>query len=92
MRGDAPAPAGVSLDDMCRACTATTRSAPEKQRPLAQLHFAGSSCVYKTSPIERALRDAETLRHHGLTAEGRLVNAAQAYWGCDIDFPFLAMD
>jgi alkylation response protein AidB-like acyl-CoA dehydrogenase len=53
---------------------------------------AGTSGIYKTSPIERALRDAETLRHHAFGAEGRYANAAQVHWQMDVDFPFLAMD
>jgi indole-3-acetate monooxygenase len=53
---------------------------------------AGTSGIYKTSPIERALRDSETLRHHAFGAEGRYANAAQVHWQLDVDFPFLAMD
>jgi indole-3-acetate monooxygenase len=53
---------------------------------------AGTSGVYKTSPIERALRDIETLRHHAFGAEGRYASAAQVHWTTDVDFPFLAMD
>lgn len=53
---------------------------------------AGTSSVYKSSAIERAVRDVETLRQHGLGAEGRFANVAQAYWNAEIGFPFLAMD
>jgi alkylation response protein AidB-like acyl-CoA dehydrogenase len=53
---------------------------------------AGTSSVYKSSPIERAVRDLETLRHHALGAEGRFASVAQALWGVEIDFPFLAVD
>ena len=53
---------------------------------------AGTSGIYKTNPIERAVRDTETLRHHAFGAEGRYASAAQVHWQMEVDFPFLAMD
>jgi alkylation response protein AidB-like acyl-CoA dehydrogenase len=53
---------------------------------------AGTSAIYKHSPLERAARDIETLRHHALIAEARYANVAQVEWDLDMDFPPLAMD
>lgn len=53
---------------------------------------AGTSAIYKGSPIERAIRDTEVISHHAFGAEGRFASAAQAYWGLDVDFPLLTFD
>lgn len=53
---------------------------------------AGTSSIYKGSPVERALRDTEVISHHAFGAEGRFASGAQAYWGLDVDFPLLGMD
>jgi alkylation response protein AidB-like acyl-CoA dehydrogenase len=53
---------------------------------------AGTSAIYKGSPIERAIRDTEVISHHGFGAEGRFASAAQAYWGLDVDFPLMTFD
>jgi alkylation response protein AidB-like acyl-CoA dehydrogenase len=53
---------------------------------------AGTSAIYRGSPIERAIRDSEVISHHAFGAEGRFASVAQAYWGLDVDFPLLGMD
>ncbi|HEU4408522.1 MAG TPA: acyl-CoA dehydrogenase family protein [Polyangiaceae bacterium] len=52
--------------------------------------LAGTAGVYAKSRLERCLRDAHTLRHHGFVAEGRLEAVGQAYFGLPPDFPLLA--
>ncbi len=52
----------------------------------------GTSGIYRRSPIERAFRDVQVIRHHAFGAEGRFATVAQAYWGLDVDFPLLEMD
>ena len=76
--------------DLFLTCSYALETCANAVREVATA--AGSSGIYKTSPIERAVRDIETLRHHAFGAEGRYASAAQAYWQIDVDFPFLAMD
>lgn len=76
--------------DLWLASTYALQTCADAVREIATA--AGTSSVCKPSPIERALRDVETLRQHALGAEGRFLNVAQAYWDVEIDFPFLALD
>ncbi len=50
---------------------------------------AGSSVLDKTHPLERILRDMETLKHHGFVNESRYGSVAQVHWGADLDYPLL---
>jgi len=53
---------------------------------------AGTSGIFETSRICRAVRDVQAISSHAFGAEGRFATAAQAYWGVAVDFPLLAMD
>ncbi len=91
--GRALAGQGFTLEhkaDLFLTCAYTLETCADAVRELATA--AGTSAIYKTSPLERALRDTETLRHHAFGAEGRYASVAQAHWGIDVDFPFLTMD
>jgi len=51
--------------------------------------LAGTTGIYKRSPIERFFRDAHTLRHHGFTSESKLETVGQIYLGVPPDFPLI---
>lgn len=51
-----------------------------------------TASIYDGSPIQRALRDTQVLRHHAFASENRYATAAQAAWQLPIDLPLLAMD
>jgi alkylation response protein AidB-like acyl-CoA dehydrogenase len=50
---------------------------------------AGSSVIYEGNPLERIVRDMETLRHHGFANESRYGSVAQLRWGADLDYPLM---
>lgn len=47
---------------------------------------AGTTGIYATNPLERHLRDAQTLRHHGFVSENRLEAVGQVYLGVAPEF------
>jgi alkylation response protein AidB-like acyl-CoA dehydrogenase len=48
---------------------------------------AGTSGIYKRSPLERAFRDVHTARHHGWVSEARYGTYGQIALGLEPDFP-----
>ncbi len=52
--------------------------------------IAGSSAVYERSPIERAFRDIQTVRHHGFAGESRLEAVGQVMLGVEPEFGLVA--
>jgi alkylation response protein AidB-like acyl-CoA dehydrogenase len=48
--------------------------------------LAGTSGIYTKSPLERHLRDAQTLRHHGFMSENRFEAVGQVYCGVEPEF------
>ncbi|MCZ6620090.1 MAG: acyl-CoA dehydrogenase family protein [Gammaproteobacteria bacterium] len=50
---------------------------------------AGTSVIYEGQPLERIVRDMETLRHHGFASESRYGSVAQLYWGAKLDYPLM---
>lgn len=50
---------------------------------------AGSSVIYQGNPLERILRDMETLRHHGFANESRYGSVTQLRWGAELDYPLM---
>jgi alkylation response protein AidB-like acyl-CoA dehydrogenase len=50
---------------------------------------AGSSVTYQGSPLERIVRDMETLRHHGFANESRYGSVAQLRWDAELDYPLM---
>jgi hypothetical protein len=45
--------------------------------------------IYRNSPLERIVRDMETLRHHGFANERRYGSVSQVKWGAELDYPLL---
>jgi len=76
--------------DLFLACAYALQGCADAVSELAQ--GVGTSSIYRRSPIERAFRDVQVIRHHAFGAEGRFATVAQAYWGLDVDFPLLEMD
>lgn len=76
--------------DLFLACAYALQGCADAVNELAQ--GVGTSGIYRRSPIERAFRDIQVIRHHAFGAEGRFATVAQAYWGLDVDFPLLEMD
>jgi indole-3-acetate monooxygenase len=52
--------------------------------------LAGTSGVYKRSRLERLLRDALTLRHHGFVSESKYDTVGQVYLGVPPEFALVA--
>ena len=50
---------------------------------------AGTSVIYQDQPLQRIVRDMETLRHHGFASESRYGSVAQLYWDVDLDYPLI---
>lgn len=48
---------------------------------------AGTSGIYRRSPLERAFRDVHTARHHGWVSETRYATWGQIALGLEPDFP-----
>ena len=76
--------------DLFLACAYALQGCADAVGELAR--GVGTSGIYRRSPIERAFRDVQVIRHHAFGAEGRFATVAQAYWGLDVDFPLLEMD
>ncbi len=76
--------------DLFLACTFALQGCADAVAELSQ--SVGTSGIYRRSPIERAFRDVQVIRHHAFGAEGRFATVAQAYWGLDVDFPLLEMN
>jgi len=74
--------------DLMLACTWAVRSAAQATDLMHRM--GGTTGVYARSPLERCLRDAQTVRHHGFVAEGRLETVGQVYLDLAPDFPFVA--
>jgi alkylation response protein AidB-like acyl-CoA dehydrogenase len=73
--------------DLYLAGTHAVQSSAEVVRLVADA--AGSSVTYQGSPLERILRDMETLRHHGFANESRYGSVSQLRWGADLDYPLM---
>lgn len=73
--------------DLYLAGTHTVQTCAEVVRHVADA--AGSSVLMKGHPLERILRDMETLKHHGFANESRYGSVAQALWNVELDYPLM---
>lgn len=83
---------GESFSDKDRAelylaGTHTMQTCAEVIRHVADA--AGSNAFAKGQPLERIIRDMETLRHHGFANESRYASVTQVLWNADLDYPLL---
>jgi alkylation response protein AidB-like acyl-CoA dehydrogenase len=73
--------------DLYLAGTHAAQSAAQVVRWVADA--AGTSVIYEGRPLERIVRDMETLRHHGFVSESRYGSVAQVFWDADLDYQLL---
>ncbi|NKC00586.1 MAG: hypothetical protein GKR90_19130 [Pseudomonadales bacterium] len=73
--------------DLYLAGTHTMQACAEIVRHVADA--AGSSVLTRGQPLERIVRDMETLKHHGFANESRYASVAQVLWGAELDYPLL---
>lgn len=73
--------------DLYLAGTHAVQCSAEVVRLVADA--AGTSVIYQEQPLERIVRDMETLRHHGFASESRYGSVAQLYWDATLDYPLL---
>jgi alkylation response protein AidB-like acyl-CoA dehydrogenase len=73
--------------DLYLAGTHAAQSAAQVVRWVADA--AGTSVIYQAHPLERIVRDMETLRHHGFISESRYGSVAQVYWDTALDYPLM---
>jgi indole-3-acetate monooxygenase len=74
--------------DLLLAATHATATAATVTDMMHRI--AGTSGIYARSPLERHLRDAATLRHHGFLSENRFEAVGQVYCGLAPEFAMLA--
>jgi alkylation response protein AidB-like acyl-CoA dehydrogenase len=86
------AAAGLAFDERYRADlylagTHAMQASSSVVRHVADA--AGSSTFDKQCPLEKVVRDMETLRHHGFANESRYGSVAQVHWHVELDYPLL---
>ena len=84
-RGDDATPEDKA--DLYLAGTHAVQSSAQVVRWVADA--AGSTVIFHGHPLERILRDMETLRHHGFANESRYGSVAQLRWGAELDYPLM---
>lgn len=77
----------IDRADLYLAGTHTMQTCAAVVRHVADA--AGSSVFDKSQPLERIVRDMETLRHHGFANESRYGSVAQVHWDVTLDYPLL---
>jgi len=80
-------PTAEDKADLYLAGTHAAQSAAHVVRWVADA--AGTSVIYEGRPLERIVRDMETLRHHGFVSESRYGSVAQVLWDADLDYQLL---
>ena len=82
---------GNSLEQKADLLLAASHATATAATVTDMMHrLAGSAGIYTRSPLERHLRDAQTLRHHGQLCESRFETAGQVYLGVPPEFMLVA--
>jgi alkylation response protein AidB-like acyl-CoA dehydrogenase len=82
---------GNSLEQKADLLLSATHATATAATVADMMHrLAGSAGIYARNLLERHLRDAQTLRHHGLVCEGRFETAGQVYLGVPPEFMLVA--
>jgi indole-3-acetate monooxygenase len=82
---------GNSLEQKADLLLAATHATVTAAQVTDMMHrLGGSAGIYTRSPLERHLRDAQTLRHHGLVCEARFETVGQVYLGVPPEFMLVA--
>jgi alkylation response protein AidB-like acyl-CoA dehydrogenase len=80
-----------SLEQKADLMLAGTHAVQQAADVTDRMHrLAGTAGIYTRSRLERLLRDAHTVRHHGFHNESRYETVGQVYLGVDPEFPFVA--
>ena len=81
----------VSLEQRADLLLAGVHAADSAWHVVDLMHrLAGTSGIYTRSRLERLLRDAQTLRHHGFVSEGKYETVGQVYLGLPPEFVLVA--
>jgi indole-3-acetate monooxygenase len=81
----------ATLEQRADLMLAGTYAVQTAARVADRMHrSAGTSGVYVRSALERHLRDALTIRHHGFLCESRLETVGQVYLGLPPEFGMVA--
>jgi alkylation response protein AidB-like acyl-CoA dehydrogenase len=81
----------ATLEERADLLLAGVHAAQSSAQVVEMMHaLAGTSGVYKRNRLERHLRDAMTLRHHGFVSESRYEVVGQVYLGVEPEFPLVA--
>ncbi len=80
-------PSARDKADLYLAGTHAVQSSAEVVKLVADA--AGSTVIYHGNPLERIVRDMETLRHHGFVSESRYGSVTQIYWEAELDYQLL---
>jgi alkylation response protein AidB-like acyl-CoA dehydrogenase len=80
-----------SLETKAEVLLAGVHAAQSAVDVVERMHrLAGTSAIYRRNRLERHLRDAETLRHHGFVTESRYETVGQVFLGVPPEFPLVA--
>ena len=80
-----------SLEQKADLLLANVHAADAGAAVTMQMHaLAGTSGIYTRNPLERHLRDAQTLRHHGFFAATRYETVGQVRLGLPPEFGLVA--
>jgi alkylation response protein AidB-like acyl-CoA dehydrogenase len=80
-----------SLEDKADLMLASTWAVRSAARATDLMHrMGGTNGIYARNRLERLLRDAQTVRHHGFVSDSRLETVGQVYLGVPPEFPFVA--
>jgi indole-3-acetate monooxygenase len=80
-----------TLEQKADLLLAGVHAAHEAWQVVDRIHrLAGTSGIYTRSPLERHLRDAMTLRHHGFISESKYETVGQVYLGVPPEFALVA--
>jgi alkylation response protein AidB-like acyl-CoA dehydrogenase len=80
-----------TLEQRADLMLANVHAADTAARVTAAMHqLAGTSGIYTRSPLERLLRDVQTLRHHGFATAARYETFGQVHLGLPPEFPLVA--
>lgn len=81
----------ATLEQRADLMLAGTHAVQTAARVADLMHRAGSTGgIYARSPLERHLRDALTVRHHGFFCESRMETVGQVYLGLPPEFGMVA--
>jgi len=80
-----------TLEQKADLLLAGVHAAHSSWKVVDHMHrLAGTSAIYRRSRLERHLRDAMTLRHHGFVSESKYESVGQVFLGLPPEFALVA--